>query len=84
MKQSGIVLKGKPVISACKGEQSGEMLIVTPGGDLGELDFEAFAAGVASVRRRLEEQRAANAAVDLRHTQLLGSEPTELLIKLRR
>jgi anti-anti-sigma regulatory factor len=68
---------------SCRVEQLGDKLILTPRVDLGELDFAVFAAEVTPVARRLEQGRAANVAVDLRHTQLLGSEPVELLIKLR-
>ncbi len=68
----------------CRVEVGNDTIIVTPNGNLGELDYELLSVDMEGVLRILEQQRARNVVVDFRHTELFGSDAIYLLLKVHR
>ena len=68
----------------CRVEVENDTIVVTPKGNLGELDCELLTADMDGVLRILEQQRARNVVVDFRHTDFFGSDAIYLLLKIHR
>jgi anti-anti-sigma factor len=60
----------------------GDTLIVTPTGDLSELEFQAVDSGGAEVLRSLEESGAKNVVLDLRRLDHTGSSALGFFVRL--
>jgi anti-anti-sigma factor len=68
----------------CRVEVENETIVVTPKGNLGELDCELLTADMDGVLRILEQQRARNVVMDFRHTDFFGSDAIYLLLRIHR
>src|SRR5262249_42591467 len=72
------------VKSAFEVEREGDTLIVTPWGDLRELDHREVEAGARDVFRLLRQGAAWNVVLDFRHTDYFGSTALAFFIELYR
>lgn len=63
-------------------ERQGDVLIVTPTGDLRELDFAQIEAGAETILERIERETVRNVVVDFQGTDYYGSTALGVFVKL--